>query len=291
MASQDPSLLRAAISRFSRIGIFLAVGTFLLPAVSHATPSLSGSGRLFQGSLSNSGGSCFFDSSTSFDDNQFHSLANLCDAPGEGYANGYAEGQVDYGTLRGLAYASIWYLGDSWSDVNLAWNDELTITGSLPSGSPVTLLFTVNLGVDYTSIRSGGGVGRGNYASTLFEVSPPFSPNRVDLLSSYISGVTHDDQTGSLMWTSYVGDTIPISQTLHVSSWVEAPVPGAYAKRIVDASNTATLEIEVLTPGASYVSASNHTYGAATPVPEPVTSLLLGSGLVAMIAWRRFGKW
>lgn len=89
-----------------------------------------------------------------------------------------------------------------------------------------------------------------------------------------------------------VGTVINLTQFL--AAGVEAPF-GFYnngqsvspfiqnASGSADASNTATLYIEVLTPGASYISGSGVTYATSpTAVPEPASLTLVGAALLGL---------
>jgi hypothetical protein len=57
------------------------------------------------------------------------------------------------------------------------------------------------------------------------------------------------------------------------------------AEAMANAANTAGFQVEVLTEGASYTSASGHSY--VTAVPEPASAALLGLGVLTLLGLAR----
>lgn len=188
-----------------------------------------------------------------------------------------------------------------WSQASAssAWRDQITITsGTLPKGTLVTLQTTFLLHVtaggnptlpysdtwgEHVSLT---GVG---WAKTL----PPgwtFSwyPNPAytyssDAINCAANGICAPAEL-VLTGTVAVGSTYNIGASLTGSA---TAVTGAYggnpyvsdATEFWNASSTGIYELEILTPGASFVSASGYNYSAT---PEPGTLLLLGCGLLAL---------
>jgi hypothetical protein len=84
---------------------------------------------------------------------------------------------------------------------------------------------------------------------------------------------------------TFVGDTIDIHGFLGVDATVEGLTDGSSAKAITDATDTASFFIDVVTPGASYTTASGTAYFTPTPVPEPSTITQLGPVVMLGIFW------
>ena len=82
---------------------------------------------------------------------------------------------------------------------------------------------------------------------------------------------------------TFVGDTLDIHGYLGVDATAQGVTDGSTAKAITDAVDTASFFIDVLTPGASYTTASGTAYFTPTPVPEASTVTLLGSVLMLAV--------
>jgi hypothetical protein len=158
----------------------------------------------------------------------------------------------------------------------MAYQDTLQITSAtLPTGSPVlvrlakTTVATVDgVGADMEFTSSFQATAITNGLST---VEPELLASGIVFqgsLSGFNTFVTPYNNVQSQTLSLHVGDTLQIGGYLDI--W-----QGADAHSWISASGNAsqTLEIDVLTPGASYSSASGTTYAIADP--EPATSSLL----------------
>lgn len=187
----------------------------------------------------------------------------------------------------------------SQAEASSAWRDQITITsGSLPKGTPVTLQTTFEL-----HVAAGGNPTFANNDTWNEQISlsglgwpktlPPgwtfswyptahysFWTNASGCAANGICAPTVLVLTG----TAYVGTTYTIGASLSGSVLAVTGMYGgdpfvSNASEFWNASSTGIYELDVLTPGASFVSGSGYNYSAT---PEPGTLLLLGSGLAAV---------
>ncbi len=149
------------------------------------------------------------------------------------------------------------------------WYDTLFVVG-LPPGTPVEVMLTTTL----------------NSAITTSPESSALVYASATINGEYRVQVTNNGaNNGSISQSMIIGTVAyaPLQLESELEGVASAVVNGngsAYA--VADASDTANTYITILTPGASYTTASGVSYSA---VPEPPTFLLLG-GLLALI-WIR----
>jgi len=145
-------------------------------------------------------------------------------------------------------------------------------SGSLAPGTPVT--FVVHSALD--SVISGGCNNFGN-ANAYFALF-----NNLSILKHDGCGVGSNHMSTTTTFSSVVGGQFDLESRLVVTAGSGVNyhdvlgVTSLHVSHQADAAHTATLWIEVLTPGVSFISDSGASYAA--PVPEPATLLLLGLG-------------
>ncbi len=230
------------------------------------------------------------DNAYSYNDNLAHKYDSY-KYSGDNYAHTGIDGQSDYGILRAYAYstasnANLSGGGVQVSDaVRASWSDMLTLSGQ---SGPVSLRFTMSLDVDYSSTQRNGGQSAFTYADTAVNVGGDLTPLHSEYIPGSPGGLMTDHKTATFTRTFAVGAEVPIDQFLYVRSDVSAPEPGDYAKRKVDAMNTAQLGIEVLTPGGGFTSTSG-AQSVMAPIPEPAICAMMAGGfaLLGFAARRR----
>lgn len=185
--------------------------------------------------------------------------------------------------------------------------DTITITSdTLPLGTPVDVQLSMNviggpIFVDNLQVATGLYAEAPNASTAALMSALMEPPGILDAQYGYTSGAVNGagiaenyPQTNlSYGFSGFVGGGFSFNGYLtgQLSAGAAPEFPGfpiehPYARAALNFMNTATYGIEVLTPGASFISESGATY-MPTSVPEPSTLLLLASGLAGMAALRR----
>lgn len=218
------------------------------PVTSFTSPVLSGSGSFIFGGSTVSG------SATSW--------ATISNATIHGYA---------MSSISGIC-STCGSETENTGTFDVSWYDTINV-GGLPSGTPVDLLITVVLSSAVTA------------------------PSAQSYVSSSIDlGATQDqvmqaggDSPGSVIQSKMVDTTSGANLALVASlnGFAEVVLNQASSETAtVDASDTANFYINVITPGASYTSASGLIYAVTTP--EPSSLSLMAGALFAI--WVGFQK-
>lgn len=225
-------------------------------------------------------------------------LANSAGSAGLGVLHAYAHSVADstpkeywYTANDGNSYAiRNDYLAHSKAYASAQWSDRLQVQqGSAPYGR-VVLRYTLQLWGSSSVLPPDGGSAEiaarfivdddRNVSDRSLSVS---GPGRVSFEAGY-----------------YPGTSIKLFGDLSASTEVRAGgrvqnawgqwVPGSYlsmAEAFANAGNTAGFQIEVLTPGASYITDSGQSYAAMVPEPSSTAMLGLGTLTLLMLARRR----
>ena len=166
----------------------------------------------------------------------------------------------------------------------IGWFDTFTVVSSiLAAGTPVTAQVTNLLHsiVSETGGNSPGGADSTAAASYLQITGPDLSYN-TDIINSY-----QDPQsliTDISQVTLIVGGTYQLEHQLVVVADAEVStenLSGTNLVAVADAGTTSNSFIDILTPGATYTSASGANY--QTPaVPEPSTFFIAAGGFAAL---------
>lgn len=210
-------------------------------------------------------------------------------------ANGTIFGKATFGNLYASAEANAFGSKDppdvaTEADVDVFFSDSLTFVSSTsPSGTPVDYLITATLNDSF------------NFTPT----DPYVASNSCDPIHQSISSVVEtvgiladspcnirSTQTTSASFTSTVGAQVGLNAILEIFARADTALVlngVLYSSPVdmvtLDAGHTATVTVQVLTPGVSFVSASGATYSAAA-VPEPATAWLT-LGVLITLACRR----
>jgi hypothetical protein len=210
---------------------------------------------------------------------QLNASASYGRLRGWGWTRAFATGEVI--EAGGFAYG-----GDARATLGASLSDDLTLIGAVPGG-PVSIRLRQEIGgPDFVLIR-----GSDNYPVTNFCLANGDATTSLStVLSTTHLGIGGGDQSvGYLRRTNecsapvvtgdplsfividgHGGDFVHVGQTLSIESYAYMgggnglPNRVTYANSWVDASNTAEVFVDVLTPGASFTSASGATY----QVPE-----------------------
>lgn len=172
------------------------------------------------------------------------------------------------------------YTGYGWSNANAWWFDQLTVEqGTAPYGR-IYLRYTIQLHGSETTF---GPTARAEIYARL----------SLDDDRNWSDGSRMLDTPGTVSFDVgyYPGTVVKVVGDLGVMTEARAGGIGYYsyvaeAEAFANAANSAGFQIEVLTPGASYTTASGLSY--TTMVPEPRSAVLMALGLAVFAAWRRW---
>lgn len=150
------------------------------------------------------------------------------------------------------------------------WNDTITITSNtLPSGTPVDFLATIHLHRAISGTLLPG-------ASASANVTGPFGLSLIDSLSS-----PNPAQSVSTIVHTTIGSVLSATSTLSLNAGASGIAPFTLFGTVM-AENTATFELQPITPGASYTTASGVTF-----VPEPTGCVLAILGALGLAIAQR----
>jgi hypothetical protein len=186
----------------------------------------------------------------------------------------------DGGTLHGYSTAAMSGVCQTCSSAtedgglfDLNWYDTLTI-GGLPSGTPVQLLVT-NL-LNSSTSRSGN-------ATT--ELSSSLSVGSGNNAIDNDQGANDGLVTMAFVVNTTSGASLELVESLQAElSMNDGSNEFPSSSATIDASDTSEAFINVLTPGATYTTASGVTYAS---IPEPHSLELVGMALALCGALRR----
>lgn len=208
------------------------------------------------------------------------SVPNGTVSSGSGTSNANASASIGRlrGSVSGTGTATVDAGGSAngQAHANASFVDYLQF--SAPGGGAIELRFGV--GIEGQARATNGGASAGASASAAV-----WTPTSARMLWSDGVGFFNGSDAGPFSSSQAVsvraGDIIELGGGLALSGSF-APTGGFSA----DASNTAEVYFEILTPGATYVSASGVQYRSApswaTAVPEPHSAVLLLAGLAAL---------
>jgi hypothetical protein len=207
--------------------------------------------------------------------------SNSFSLPGSaGFDLASSSGSITYGTISAAASASgnlaVDFAPPSATDGVSAsgffsgtWQDSLLVTSnSLTAGTPVDLLFTLTLQASLNCTNTGAVFVIGSLTA---------GSSNTNLSSTTCNSVLN--QTTELLVSTFVGQNIPIFSQLNMTASGVAFNDGVGFSSLIDPPDSSVF-IASQTEGASFLSASGATYAQASPVPEPGTIALLGSGLL-----------
>lgn len=181
-------------------------------------------------------------------------------------------------------------IGQARTSFNGQWGDQITFGGLAP-GTPISVVFAMAL--DGTL-----GIAGDNYPPHTQDANTAYIRawlnNPVSTLTAL--GATGYAYTPGTMEAGFPAGTYTVTGTVYsgttygLSGGVElfaeavahspdSPDVTAY----VDAGNTVHSFIQVLTPGASFTSASGASYTPVTTTPEPGSLALVGTGLLGFV--------
>ena len=185
---------------------------------------------------------------------------------GDGSLRGYSNGAVTCSNSSCVDFGGT-------AEFQIYWYDTLFI-GGLPAGTPVDLLVTIAL--DSTVGSSGPCSGQ--------LCSGAFADSNATVSSQEVSATNNGSDNGlitqSMVAYTTAGSALDLSVELEGGASAVSDGSGSYFAT-ADASDTANTYITVLTPGATYTTASGATY-TAPAVPEPASFWLLAMALPAL---------
>ncbi len=182
-------------------------------------------------------------------------------------------GSISNGQVHGLAYTTD-PLGTQATFAG-TWMDSILV-GGLPTGTSVTLLITDSMD---SSLQIAPGATAEALSSVL--IFPGTGSNTLSI-SNTGSNLQNGLHTTSAQETVAAGSSLIFYEELFLMV-IAGPDGGT---TMADASNTNSVSISILTPGATLTSASGVTY-AATATPEPSTGVAMLVGLAVCALARK----
>jgi hypothetical protein len=214
------------------------------PVIGYTSPVLSASGSYTGGTSTVSG------SATSWASSNGASL------------HGYATA-----SLSGLCMTCA-FTTENGGGFALQWTDTLLL-GGLPIGTPIDLMFTDVLHSS-TSISGNG--------TTELQSDGVLGSQEIDLFND--QGAANGVIARSVLVSTVSGASLHLTAALIGNLSVAAT--GDAESATIDASDTANAYIAILTPGASYTTASGLDYASPSAVPEPNLLWLEGIALTGL---------
>jgi len=202
---------------------------------------------------------------------------------------------VTYSDALGL-HNNVYGGGKATESVTLGWGDQITFNApGMALGTPISVLFALSLDGSISILGDTYPTNAQDPNMAVFSgfLNTPFgtlqgaggvSPGR----QPYGRGLGFPNGIQSLTATVLSGQTYRLSGGLSMAAVAASAYYAAGVTSGVDASNTALVGITVLTPGATFTSASGYGYllpQTTTPEPAPLALLALGGAL--LLAARR----
>lgn len=190
-----------------------------------------------------------------------------------------ASGSLAYGAISADMYAygnrNGYVYVNAIAEARDYWVDSFTITSAtLPAGTPVALQLGVQLSANLTT----SGFGQ---AYALAVIGTGLDAGWITGVDTRNVGAGAHSSVSSFM--TFVGAEVTFVGQLNSRAWAESGEGVGSATTDAWAGFT----VDLLTPGASYRTASGHDYGTpAAAIPEPGSWALLLGG-IAGLAWRR----